>query len=436
MVALRAASLVLALTCSLSGGVRGQCLYDITVVHGPTDPVFGQASAKATSINDAGNVVGPYSFIDPIAYRWTAETGIQPLPLPVGALCSEAWDVNSAGRIIGEFERAGGPSPVAIVWDGEQFTEVPPPAGSFSQPHAVNDGGIVVGTTADGTSFYKAFVWDGKEMTLIQPLFGPRSSARDINSAGQITGWMGTGPLVDARPFLWQEGRIAELGLPPGAITGVPIAINDAGDVVGALGIADGEGGLVTRSVLWSSDGQVINLGVLPGFDLCSALDVAGAGQIIGNCQQLKPPYATTGFLWQNGAMFDLNTLIAPNAGAYVAFPNKFNDLGQIAASVWLTFNGRPVGLMLTPTDQPLGDLNFDCRVDHEDLAALLTEWGNAASSADLNSDGIVNVVDFLLILANWSETKQTFEGTFRDQVSASKGPKPCPSHCSSLSFP
>jgi uncharacterized membrane protein len=152
MGALRGASVAFTLAGSLPGGVCGQCTYDVTIVPGPTHPVFGQANATATGINDAGIVVGDYTFLDPIAYRWTAETGIQPLPLPVGTLCSEAWDVNSTGRIIGEFQRPGGPTPVTIVWDGNQFAELPPPAGSFSQPHAVNDSGIVVGTTADGTA--------------------------------------------------------------------------------------------------------------------------------------------------------------------------------------------------------------------------------------------------------------------------------------------
>jgi hypothetical protein len=106
--------------------------------------------------------------------------------------------------------------------------------------------------------------------------------------------------------------------------------------------------------------------------------------------------------LWQNGVVTDLNTLIAPGAGVHVAFPRKFNAFGQIAGEGWLTFNARVVGLILTPACQPLGDLDFDCRVAQEDLVLLLNEWGKAASAADLNSDGIVNVVDFLLLLASW----------------------------------
>lgn len=54
----------------------------------------------------------------------------------------------------------------------------------------------------------------------------------------------------------------------------------------------------------------------------------------------------------------------------------------------------------------PTGDLNGDGVVNVADLLILLANWGNCPSSGsctgDLNDDGIVNVADMLILLANW----------------------------------
>ena len=53
------------------------------------------------------------------------------------------------------------------------------------------------------------------------------------------------------------------------------------------------------------------------------------------------------------------------------------------------------------------GDLNFDNIVNVSDFLILLAEWGPCPPGetcfADLNSDGVVGIIDFLLLLENWT---------------------------------
>lgn len=137
--------------------------------------------------------------------------GLVALPTPPD---SQAWDMNDAGRIVGEFDAPGdGFGPLAFVHDGEQLIQLMPPGGTFSQARSVNTLGRVVGTTADGTPYFKAFSWENGVMTLIEPTFGTRSSAWDVNDAGQVVGWMGNSRTIDGHPFRWDSGTMTDLGL-------------------------------------------------------------------------------------------------------------------------------------------------------------------------------------------------------------------------------
>ena len=50
------------------------------------------------------------------------------------------------------------------------------------------------------------------------------------------------------------------------------------------------------------------------------------------------------------------------------------------------------------------GDVNADCLVNGDDLAAVLVAWGPCAApcAADLNGDGAVDGSDLAVVLVNW----------------------------------
>ena len=116
------------------------------------------------------------------------------------------------------------------------------------------------------------------------------------------------------------------------------------------------------------------------------------------------PPVGFVPFIWQNGVMSSLEDLIVdPLANPSLTL--AMNEFGQVVLSG--SYGGEQAALLLTPANQPLGDIDHDCTVGINDFLALLAAWGpcppTGSCPADLDRDGIVGIVDFLLLLANWT---------------------------------
>jgi polysaccharide biosynthesis protein PslG len=59
--------------------------------------------------------------------------------------------------------------------------------------------------------------------------------------------------------------------------------------------------------------------------------------------------------------------------------------------------------LVLTNAAQnPSADLNSDGKVDIIDMSMLLSNWGKADATSDLNIDGTVNILDLSILLSRW----------------------------------
>jgi probable HAF family extracellular repeat protein len=71
---------------------------------------------------------------------------------------------------------------------------------------------------------------------------------------------------------MWEDGQIIDLGELPGATFTTAWAINDRGQVVGTSG---------TRAFLWEK-GRMIDIGTLPGIIQSAALAINNRGQIVG----------------------------------------------------------------------------------------------------------------------------------------------------------
>jgi uncharacterized membrane protein len=148
---------------------------------GPDDP-----HSYANAISADGNVVvgasgtdaDPYSWR---AVRWSAETGIQALPMPEGAVASQALRVNADGSvIIGIFYRPREASRVAR-WAGMRVAELPPLPPSH--------GGVGGPVSADGKLV--AYIAGGDDMiALWDDVHGTRK-LRDLlaERGADLSGW-------------------------------------------------------------------------------------------------------------------------------------------------------------------------------------------------------------------------------------------------------
>jgi probable HAF family extracellular repeat protein len=136
-----------------------------------------------------------------------------------------------------------------------------------------------------------------------------------ISSSGQVTGWIISNPALVApygtEPFIYSNGAMTVIGTP-----GVGFAINDAGQVAGAVAIGSNS----YHAALYSGGATTDLASTVGGQFLSSAQGINNSGQIVGSaCPTIS---ACNGYLDSNGKV----TIVAPNG-----FAAAINNAGQIA---------------------------------------------------------------------------------------------------------
>ena len=104
--------------------------------------------------------------------------------------------------------------------------------------------------------------------------------------------------------------------------------------------------------------------------------------------------------------MSNLNNLLLGNPNLDLRSAVSINQIGQIAVRARSDDLDATVGVVLTPVQGPLGDLDGDGQVGASDLLILLTNWGPCepcgACPPDLDGNGVVGASDLLILLVNW----------------------------------
>jgi probable HAF family extracellular repeat protein len=159
------------------------------------------------------------------------------------------------------------------------------------------------------------------------------SNATSINDAGQVVGYMNIAAdqfRTVNHTFLYANGRVTDLGSLNGAQgSSVPAKINNNGVVVGYSTVKDKYG---TNAFAWAG-GQMYDLGALVSWGTSAAKDVNDAGDVVGTSQAVHTgaPSLNAAFIRpRTGIMQDLNALIDPDSGWYLAEAVAINARGQI----------------------------------------------------------------------------------------------------------
>jgi probable HAF family extracellular repeat protein len=189
----------------------------------------------------------------------------------------------------------------------------------------VNDRGQVAGNSfIDATDpFIHAFLWEKGKMQDIGTLGGTFSQSNYLNNRGQLVGISTLAGDAVTHPYLWDHGKLTDLGTFGGTF-GEATWISNAGEVVGQ---ANHAGDVIHTTFLWK-DGVMKDLGVVKRDKCSDAYSMNSKGQIVGSSGDCG--LSIHGFLWENGRMIDLNSLIPP--GVQLRFGINIGDRGEIAA--------------------------------------------------------------------------------------------------------
>ncbi len=167
--------------------------------------------------------------------------------------------------------------------------------------------------------------------------------------------------------LLWENGNLISLGNLGGQGWNTPMAINHRGDTIVGFSDLPGDvvGGVLSpnfHAFIWTKQsGKMTDIGVLPGDSLSEALDINDQGQVVG--VSLPSFHA---FIYEDGRMFDLNSLIPKSSPLLLIAANGINEKGEITGQACIISDGGcPLGadipaFLAFPNYQGYGDATAD----------------------------------------------------------------------------
>ncbi|HEY7499034.1 MAG TPA: Calx-beta domain-containing protein [Vicinamibacterales bacterium] len=307
-------------------------------------------SAQALEVNDAGQVVGVAGGNKAFLWQNGVKTQLGAL---AGGSASSALAVNEAGHAVGHSALTTPPTGAhAVLWSNGGITDLTPdlPANQTAMATGINEDGVIVGNIFSSS----AFIWENGVRTALGDLGGGGTAANDINDSGVVVGASSTGVLLPlgfmAHPFMWQNGVMTDLGLLPGDEDGGASAINRSGQIVGSSGRTDLETYESFYKAFLYSNGVMTALPV-PSWEAYAG-DINDAGVVVGTMRAGGGFSNFHAWVYIDGAVTNLNTLIQPGSGLHIAYANSINNAGQIAATAF-DAQGHYHAVLLTPGDGP-----------------------------------------------------------------------------------
>ena len=334
-----------------------------------TQPIAG-VNAGANSISNLGWASGTSTVAsgDTHAALWSPGNVID-LGTLGGASSGVEWPVkNNHGLVVGISETGvndplgeggfscgafldlHGHTCLPFLWRNGVLTALPLLGGNNGFATGINNAGRAVGwaetAVHDPTCIapqvlqFEAVEWGPAvgEKHVLPPLPGDATSAATaINDAGEVVGISGdcgvaVGRFSARHAVLWLNGHPVRLPTLGGQGWNTPMAINNLGTVVG---FSDTTGDVVNgklkanfQAFLWNHLSGIRQLPTYPGDVLSEATGINDFGQIVGT--SFPAAGGSRMVLWQNGTVYDLNSLLPPDSPLTILASGDINNYGEI----------------------------------------------------------------------------------------------------------
>jgi probable HAF family extracellular repeat protein len=315
---------------------------------------------------------------------------------------STAGAVNSGGDVVGAalnlttdpfpfrppykdfFFLGNGTESHAVLWRDGTMLDLGTLGGPDSAAFLLNQNGQVAGASdvdfnvnpVTGGPTIHPFLWqNGKMLDLVAGapagMFGGTYGiAAWLNERGQVLGTMNLAGDTTWHSFLWDKGVVADLGTLGGINTTAQWLTND-GHVSGKSDVtaictacAPDNQKQLHHPFVWK-DGVMTDLGLLYSDTAGAAYSVNARDQAVGvtvPCTTVNADDSCEGpvyhaFLWENGSMVELQTLVLPGSGITLSCPKcgeaayNINDRGEIAGQGVLS-DGNFRAVLLIPCDE------------------------------------------------------------------------------------
>ena len=157
-------------------------------------------------------------------------------------------------------------------------------------------------------------MWEkGKALALPTVGGDPDGVAFGINDKGQAVGYSGS-CIAATHAVVWKNNTAFVLQDLGGTRSNIAFVINNRGQIAGKVRSADDTHYV---AALWQPDGTLTTHEPLPGDLDAFATGINNRGQVVGN--DFDPNFNWShGFIWQNGVMTDINTLISGDSNLMV----------------------------------------------------------------------------------------------------------------------
>jgi probable HAF family extracellular repeat protein len=327
----------------LPTGVRHAFLYSNGTL---TDlGTLGGLRSSAHAINAAGEISGNSDTADGALHSYMYRGGTMIDLRTLGGTNSSGFEgsLNDAGQVVGFSDIAGDAASHPFLYSGGTMIDLGTLGGPTGEASRINASGQVTGGASTLSGQSHAFLYSGGSMTDLGTIGGSFSFGTAINASGQVTGIASTPGDAETRAFLYNNGMMINLGSL--GVSSAGFAINDSGQVLGFLETSDGP-----RLFLYSN-GSMIDIGTLGGSRTDAERNTLnGSGQVTG-WSFTAGDVEQHGFLYSNGTIYDLNSLIPANSGWVLHEGTAINDRGQITGIG--TIDGEVHAFLMTPVRAP-----------------------------------------------------------------------------------